>query len=96
MIEEYWNSIKRTFEDEWNDHRHNLLTKGIGLYSLMMLLGDIVKEANTIELTEEYFSKKLRPLKQHINWSSDGMFSNAGGHKGAIEVYATLKRCIIS
>lgn len=91
LIRDYWTAIKATFPQEWKDHRHHLLTKGIGLYSLMMLLTDIIKSETAGCDEPEAFSRALAPLAGNIDWKSTGTFSNAGGQKGAFEAYMKLK-----
>ena len=41
--------------------------------------------------TEEYFEKRLKPLKSKVDWDSNGTFATAGGQKGAKEAYLKLK-----
>lgn len=91
IVVEYWNAIQKVFPDEWKEHRHHLITKGVGLYSLMMLLPDMIKSQNQISYDEDYFQSLLKPLKEKVDWKSNGTFANAGGHKGARETYLTLK-----
>ena len=43
-------------------------------------------------IDKEDFVRALSPLKNVVDWHSNGMFSNIGGHKGAIEVHRKLKR----
>ena len=62
----------------------------MGLYSLMMLLRDFVIGDNKI-FTEESFERKLKLLKNKVDWSSNGTFATAGGQKGAKEAYLKLK-----
>ena len=92
VVARYWRAVARVFPDEWRDHRHHLLTKGIGLYSLMYLLADIVQQYGGRCPSEDEFASELLPLKTCIDWASKGMFADAGGQKGAIEVYGVLKR----
>ena len=87
----YWRAVQSVFSEEWSDHRHHLLTKGVGLYSLTLLLADLLLTADPLSLSEDYFVRRLRPLKGVIDWRSDGMFANAGGQKGAADVYAKLR-----
>lgn len=91
MIEAYWNAVRKVFPSEWKFHRKNLITKGVGMYSLMMLLKDIVSSGDSAVFTEEYFEQKLKPLKAKVDWDSNGTFATAGGQKGAKEVYLKLK-----
>lgn len=88
----YWQAIRSVFHDEWNDPRHHLLVKGVGLYSLSYLLGDIVRCSSCEDIqTQSHFEILLAPLKKSVDWSSDGPFSTAGGQKGAVAVYRKLK-----
>lgn len=92
LICTYWSVVREVFKKEWGDHRHHLLTKGVGLYSLMGLLADFANSANSMELTREWFQEHLRPLVGTIDWSSNGMFAKAGGKKGATEIHNTIRK----
>jgi DGQHR domain-containing protein len=94
IIHSYWDAVKETFPDEWKDHRHHLLTKGIGLYSLMLLLGEIISKESFEKLTQRYFVSRLQPLKTEIDWNTKGIFAGAGGQKGAVEVYEKLRKVL--
>ena len=58
----------------------------------MYLLKDIVSSSPDRPPTDEKFFRVLVRLKDNIDWKSSGMFSDAGGQKGAIEVYGVLKK----
>jgi len=96
LVARYWRAVRRVFPEEWADHRHHLLTKGVGLYSLMLLLADIVKSAGPAGLTEDRLVALLQRMREHVDWRSQGMFADAGGQKGAREVYLVLKRAVIA
>ena len=87
----YWKAIKDLFPEEWADHRHHLLTKGLGLYSLMMLLGEIAKDTDCEKMSEAWFSRQLSPLRAHMDWSTHGDFAGVGGQKGVQLVFEKLK-----
>ena len=91
LVCDYWQAVRIVFPEAWDSHRHHLLTKGVGLYSLMYLLGDIVREQRALSLDVNAFTRVLMPLRSTVDWSSCGMFAKAGGQKGAIEVYRTLR-----
>jgi DNA sulfur modification protein DndB len=93
LVVSFWRAVAAVFREEWQDHRHHLLTKGVGLYSLTLLLADFVRAAGTICLDEQAFVKRLEPLKRRIDWSAKGTFADAGGQKGAVEVYQKLREC---
>ncbi len=88
----FWKAVQSTFPDAWKDHRSNLVTKGVGLYGLMQLLGDIVKSNPKADFSVDYFRAKLLPLKSSIDWSSQGRFAYVGGKKGVQDVYQALKK----
>ena len=91
LVCDYWRAVRIVFPTAWDSHRYHLLTKGVGLYSLMYLLGDIVRAHRDLSLDINLFIRVLTPLRSSVDWSSSGMFANAGGDKGAIEVYRVLR-----
>jgi len=92
IILSFWKAVRSVFSEEWNDPRHSLLTKGVGLYSMMFLLADLVKTGAKNDSWDVYFIEILRRLKGRIDWTSKGTFSSAGGQKGALQVYNQLKQ----
>jgi DGQHR domain-containing protein len=93
-IVDFWYAVKESFEKEWEDHRHHLLTKGVGLYSLMELLGHLLSTRGSQPVGKAEFVRMLNPLVGSIDWRSDGLFADAGGKKGAHEVYSVLRKAI--
>jgi DNA sulfur modification protein DndB len=91
VIVNYWKAVAKVFPTEWQDPRHHLLTKGIGLYSLMSLLGDLVLTGRGKNLTENFFVGRLRSLGKAVEWRSSGMFAGVGGQRGAAAVYHKLQ-----
>jgi len=94
IISNFWKAMQELFAEEWEDHRHHLITKGVGLYSLMLILADIVKYDHKASFTSDYFKAMLSPLKPGFDWSSNGRFAYVGGRKGVKDVYAALKEAI--
>jgi DNA sulfur modification protein DndB len=91
VIRAYWSAVKIVFPKEWTDHRHHLLTKGIGLYSMTYIMCDILQSLPSQYQDVDGFVHELSRLSGVVDWSSVGEFSNAGGKKGANEVYCHLK-----
>jgi DNA sulfur modification protein DndB len=91
IVLNYWIAISEVFPDEWKNHRHNLITKGVGLYALMQLLGDIVKQQPDSDMSVDYFKAILTRVKGKFDWSSQGRFAYVGGKKGVQDVYQVLK-----
>ncbi len=91
IIVNFWQAVKSIFPVEWEDHRHHLLTKGIGLYSMTQVLTDCVNVFSRKEYCEDFFAQKLSGLNERLDWSSTGAFASANGRKGAFEVYRKIK-----
>lgn len=94
LIRSYWDAVKVSFPKEWKDHRCHLITKGVGLYSMNMLLAELIKRNSTSYFDEQFFVKKLLVLKKNIDWHSRGTFATAGGQKGAKDVFEQLKKAM--
>lgn len=92
IVRSYWQAVRDTFPEEWADHRHHLLSKGVGLYSLMQLLADIVRKNPRADFSIYYFTQVLSPLAGTFDWSSGGRFAYVGGRKGVQDVYLALRK----
>jgi DNA sulfur modification protein DndB len=94
IINNYWKAVRNVFPDQWSDHRHNLITKGVGLYALSKLLSDVVINNHSANFSVQYFEDLLLLLRSKIDWSSAGTFASAGGQKGASEAHLVLRKAI--
>jgi len=90
----FWKAVQMVFPTEWSDHRHHLITKGVGLHSLTRLLADILISGRSPTGSVEEFRTQLAPLAGRIDWRSKGPFCHAGGHKGVQLVYVALKEAL--
>lgn len=95
IVLNFWIAVKNSFSEEWEEHRNNLITKGVGLYSLMQVMGDLVKQAPSADFSVEYFEGCLASLKGNFDWSSHGRFAYVGGKKGVQDVYLALKHGLL-
>jgi DGQHR domain-containing protein len=94
IVRDYWKAVQIVFQKEWSDHRHHLITKGVGLHSLTRLLADLITIGKHENYSVIFFKNRLVPLKGKIDWSSKGMFAHAGGQKGVQEVHLALRRAL--
>jgi DGQHR domain-containing protein len=94
IIRDYWEAVQMVFPHEWADHRHHLVTKGVGLHSLTRLLADLITTGKHESYSVNFFKNRLAHLKGKIDWSSKGMFAHAGGQKGVQEVHLVLRRAL--
>jgi DGQHR domain-containing protein len=94
VVADFWRAVAQVFSAEWCDPRHHLLTKGVGLHSLMHIAADIVNNTGVASLDKEFFVQQLSALKGRVDWRSNGEFSSAGGKKGVTDVTSRLKEAL--
>lgn len=85
LLINYWIAVSYLLKDAWENPRRNLLNKSIGVYSLMSIAGDLVRESNRalIRCDQDYFIGKLSDFIDQIDWSTQGVLKGFGGVKGA-------------
>jgi DGQHR domain-containing protein len=81
----FWQAVSELLKREWSEPRKHLLTKGIGVYSLMSLAGDLVSDAGrrNLDCDRNYFISALSDFIFDIDWSSHGPLRGFGGTLGA-------------
>jgi DNA sulfur modification protein DndB len=81
----FWKAITYVLPDAWENPRKHLITKGIGVYCLMSLAGDLAKEAvqTNRRCDLDYFIGKLSDFMHKIDWTNQGPLMGYGGVKGA-------------
>lgn len=83
MVLDFWAAVALLMPDRWNNPRKTLLCKGVGVYALMGIAGDLIDEAGNIAIDKRYFSNKLSDFMLDIDWSNTGTFAGLGGEAGA-------------
>jgi DGQHR domain-containing protein len=82
MVLDFWAAVALLLRDEWNNPRKTLLCKGVGVYALMGIAGDLVSEAGNTAIDKLYFRNKLADFIQEIDWSNAGPMNGLGGEAG--------------
>jgi DGQHR domain-containing protein len=82
MVLDYWAAVALLLRDAWDNPRRNLLCKGVGVYALMGLAGDLVNEAGGAVIDKKYFTNKLADFVSDIDWSPAGLLAGLGGETG--------------
>lgn len=92
LLIDFWTAVSMVLPKEWSSPRDHMLTKGIGVYSLMSLAGVLTREANQANRTcdLDYFITKLSDFIDSIDWSNHGPLHGYGGASGADAVLALL------
>lgn len=90
---DFWGAVALVLSVQWGNPRAYLLTKGIGVYSLMSMGGELVREAtaNQCKYTYDYFVGQLSDFLEKIDWSNNGPLMGYGGVKGADAALSLLR-----
>lgn len=97
FVLDYWISISELLRGPWENPRRHLINKGVGVYALMCIAGDIYEE---IAADEKFGDRKLIISKlsefiTDINWSSSGPLGGLGGEvgvKAALSIIRDLRK----
>lgn len=93
-VVEFWKAVALVLEEEWGRPRQHMLVKGIGVYCLMSLAGELYREAvskgRPCDL--DYFISALSDFVHTIDWSNKGPLKGFGGASGADAALALLRQ----
>jgi hypothetical protein len=92
-VVEFWRAVALELAEQWARPRQNMLVKGIGVYCLMSLAGELYREAKTKGwLCDcDYFISALSDFIHTIDWSNSGPLKGFGGASGADAALALLR-----
>jgi DGQHR domain-containing protein len=88
---DFWAAVALLLRDAWDNPRRTLLCKGVGVYALMSIAGDLVNEAESAVIDKRYFSNKLADFILEVDWSTAGPFSGLGGEAGVKAALGLLR-----
>jgi DGQHR domain-containing protein len=92
LILDFWAAVALVLPEVWSKPRKHLLTKGIGVYALMELAGDLYAEAaSQAVLDRAYFAASLSDFVADFDWTSDGALKGLGG-EGGVKAAVTIIR----
>jgi len=83
MVLDFWSAVALLLRDEWSNPRKTLLCKGVGVYALMGIAGDLICEAGSATIDKMYFRNKLADFVQEVDWTNAGPMKGFGGGTGA-------------
>ena len=94
ILVNFWKAVVGVYPHQWVQPRLHLLTKGIGVYSLMSMAGVLVADAARRKSypDQDYFIEKLSDFADHIDWRTSGPMKGFGGASGADQAFELLKQ----
>lgn len=87
----FWQAMMIVLPMQWEQPRHHMIVKGIGVYALMSLAGSLIKEAGERPINVDYFVGKLSDFIDQIDWSNHGSLEGYGGAKGAAMAFKMIQ-----
>lgn len=94
VVLDFWLAVSMVLAEQWSNPRKHMLTKGIGVYALMDVAGDLYNE-NPENCDKRRFANALSDFVADIDWSSTGPFKGLGGESGvkaAVELIREARR----
>ena len=94
LVIDFWRAITVVLSKQWNQPRQNMLVKGIGVYCLMSLAGELFRESviKRVACDLDYFISALSDFVHGIDWSNKGPLKGYGGASGADAALALLRQ----
>lgn len=92
IVADFWRAVALVAQKEWELPRLHMLTKGVGVYSLMSVAGVLVREARDAKrrCDLDYFISKLSDFISKIDWTNQGTLQGYGGASGADAVFQLM------
>ena len=93
VVLDYWMAVSVVLPEEWSNPRKHILTKGIGVYVLMDIAGDLYNDGSQDgrACDKQYFSNALSDFAGDINWSTSGPLKGLGGEGGVKLAYERIR-----
>ena len=84
VLIDFWSAVASALPDQWAAPRHHMLTKGVGVYSLMTIAADIYIECRDSEriCDRRAFTTALADFAESVDWSTSGELKGFGGQAG--------------
>jgi len=93
FVLDFWIAVSTLLREAWDDPRHHLINKGVGVYALMSIAGDLYEEAvrGNQSFDKKFLMGTLSEFIQDVDWSGSGPLSGLGGEAGVKSALAFLR-----
>jgi DGQHR domain-containing protein len=93
VVLDYWIAVSVVLPDEWSNPRKHVLTKGIGVYALMDIAGDLFNDLTRDgrPCDKMCFSNALSDFAGEVDWSTNGPLKGFGGEGGVKLAYEHIR-----
>jgi DGQHR domain-containing protein len=94
IVLDFWSAVAILLRTSWDNPRRCLVTKGVGVYSLMGVAGDLYAESINQQVDKRYLLTKLAEFLTDADWTTTGPFKGFGGQAGvkrALELLRSMR-----
>ena len=91
IVLDYWAAVAVVLRESWDNPRHSLVNKGVGVYALMTIAGDLFLEGLGQGCDKRYFTAKLSEFISEIDWTTRGPLRGFGGEGGVSSVVNLIR-----
>lgn len=91
VVLDFWAAVAVVLKEAWDSPRHSLINKGVGVYALMTIAGDLYLEAGGQACDKRYFVTKLSEFITDVDWSTQGPLKGLGGEGGVSSVVSLIR-----
>lgn len=84
IVLDFWLAISFLLREVWDNPRRHLINKGVGVYALMAIAGDLYQESENAgqPCNKRFLLSRLSEFINEIDWSGKGAFAGLGGEAG--------------
>jgi DGQHR domain-containing protein len=91
VVLDFWGAVAIVLREAWDNPRQYLINKGVGVYALMGVAGDLYLENMGRGCDKRYLTTKLAEFITDIDWSSHGPLKGFGGEGGVNSALALIR-----
>lgn len=91
IVLDFWAAIAIVLREPWDTPRQHLINKGVGVYALMGIAGDLYFESIGQVCDKRHFVTKLAEFIADIDWSSQGPLKGFGGQGGVNSALSLIR-----
>ena len=91
VVLDFWASVAVLLREAWDNPRRYLINKGVGVYALMGIAGDLCLESRGHARDKRFFSNKLAEFICDVDWRNSGTFKGLGGEAGVKAAVGILR-----
>lgn len=93
VLLDFWIAVSMVVREAWENPRRHLINKGVGVYALTAIAGDLYRESEESgqACDKRFLIAKLSDFIAEIDWTGTGQLAGLGGQTGVKSALHTLR-----